>query len=207
MWRSAGAMGYPFGPMYQLLVLTGARLAEIAELRWSEIKDDVIELAGDRTKSGQEHTIPLPDVALNILAAIPHFCPYVFSTNRKRPVSGFSKSKATLDKRAAIPEWRTHDLRRTMASGMQKLGVQERVIEAVSATVAPAVTGCSASTSNTISASRSARPSTCGPNMSPAWPTLSVIGGVHSEMPLTPASKRKLQLIVEKNERAVGEPP
>ena len=35
--------------------------------------------------------------------------------------------------------------------------------------------------------------------MSPAWPTLSVIGGVHSEMPLTPASQRKIQRIVEKN--------
>ena len=130
MWQAVSALGYPFGPMYQLLILTGARLAEIAELRWSEIKDDTIELAGDRTKGGQEHTIPLSGAALDIIAGVPHFCPYLFSTNRKRPVSGFSKSKAALDKRAPIPEWRTHDLRRTMASGMQKLGVQERVIEA-----------------------------------------------------------------------------
>ena len=40
--------------------------------------------------------------------------------------------------------------------------------------------------------------------MSPAWPALSVIGGEHSEMPLTPASQRKIQLIVEKNAERGG---
>jgi integrase len=130
VWHAAADLKYPFGPMYQLLILTGARLAEISDLRWTEIKDDVIELAGDRTKNNQEHSIPLSDAAASIVAALPRFCPYVFSTNRKRPVSGFSKAKAVLDKAAPIPAWRTHDLRRSMASGMQRLGVQERVIEA-----------------------------------------------------------------------------
>ena len=117
VWKAAGALRYPFGPLYQLLILTGARLAEIAELRWSEIKDDAIELTGDRTKNGQPHTIFLSDLAVSVIGAIPHFCPYVFSTNRKRPVSGFSKTKAALDKLAPIADWRTHDLRRTHGVG------------------------------------------------------------------------------------------
>jgi integrase len=42
-----------------------------------------------------------------------------------------SKSKAALDKQAAIGSWRLHDVRRTVATRMAELGVQPHVIEAV----------------------------------------------------------------------------
>ena len=45
--------------------------------------------------------------------------------------SGFSKAKAALDKASGVKDWRLHDLRRTMATGLQRLGVRLEVTEAV----------------------------------------------------------------------------
>jgi integrase len=58
-------------------------------------------------------------------------CDLLFSTTGKRAVSGFSKKKRELDGLAGVKEWRLHDLRRTAASGMAKLGIQLPVIEKV----------------------------------------------------------------------------
>ena len=55
----------------------------------------------------------------------------LFSTTGKTPVSGFSKEKIGLDESAGIGAWWLHDLRRTMASGMARLGVSLPVIEKI----------------------------------------------------------------------------
>ena len=129
-----------FGPFFRLLILTGARRDEIGALRWSEIKGDTIEMEGGRTKNGEPHTIPLAPVAAALIDALPRIAKseFVFTTTVKTPVSGWSKAKATLDRAVtklnggkAIEPWRIHDLRRTMATGLQRLGVNLQVIEAI----------------------------------------------------------------------------
>src|SRR5215472_3481447 len=123
----------PSGPMFQMLILTGARRTEIAALRWSEIKDDTIILPRERTKSGEAHTIPLAPAALAILKDLPRIGPgdFVFTTNGRNPFIDFSGSKRRLDAITKIPPWRIHDLRRTVATGLQRLGTNLQVIEAV----------------------------------------------------------------------------
>ena len=37
VWSAAGKVGWPFGPLVQLLALTGQRLAEVAEMTWAEV--------------------------------------------------------------------------------------------------------------------------------------------------------------------------
>jgi integrase len=68
-----------------------------------------------------------------LIQAQPRFdgCPYVFSTNGRRPVNNWDEVKRRISARAGIAaeSWRLHDLRRTAASGMQKLGGQVPVIE------------------------------------------------------------------------------
>src|SRR5262252_8880655 len=123
----------PSGPMFQMLILTGGRRTEIAALRWSEIKDDTIILPRERTKSGNTHTIPLAPAALAILKDLPRIGPgdFVFTTNGRNPFIDFSGSKRRLDAITKIPPWRIHDLRRTVATGLQRLGTNLQVIEAV----------------------------------------------------------------------------
>ncbi len=133
VWKAAGDLGWPFGHAVKLLVLTGARRAEITELRWSEIHDDTIHLEGERTKGGKPHAVPLSPAAKAVLADLPRMagCPFVFSTTGTTPVSGWSRAKQQLDRLVGIEPWRIHDLRRSVATGLQRLGVDLQTIEAV----------------------------------------------------------------------------
>jgi integrase len=140
VWKAASATEWPFGALFRLLILTGARREEIGALRWSEIQDDKIELEGARTKNGRPHTIPLSTTATALIEKLPRIdkSEYVFTTTGETPVSGWSKAKALLDEHAtkindkrALPGWRLHDLRRTVATGMQRLGISLPVVEAV----------------------------------------------------------------------------
>jgi integrase len=133
VWKAAGEMGWPFGDAIRLLILTGARREEIGGLKWSEINGTEITLDGARTKNGEPHMIPLSLAAVTVLQNVPRVAgsDYVFSTNGRTPVSGWSRIKSRIDQDAGLKDWRIHDLRRTVATGLQKLGVNLQTIEAV----------------------------------------------------------------------------
>ena len=138
VWKASD--DWLFGPLFCLLILTGARREEIGALRWVEIRGDRIELEGVRTKNGEPHTIPLAPHATALLEAVPRVAntEFVFTTTGNTSVSGWSKAKAILDAAVRdlnggkdLPPWRLHDLRRTIATGLQRLGVSLQVIEAI----------------------------------------------------------------------------
>jgi integrase len=137
VWKAAESIGWPFGPIVKLLVLTGARRDEVAQMEWRELDLEraLWTLPASRSKNRREHTIPLSDMALEILRALPRIerSGFVFTTNGRSPVSGFSKAKPALDRAMAspIPGWVLHDLRRTVATNLQRLGVRLEVTEAV----------------------------------------------------------------------------
>jgi integrase len=138
IWEAAGRVGWPFGPILQLLALTGCRRTEIGALRRVEIMGNEIRLGGERTKNKEPHTIPLAPLAVEIFAALPRIDGgFVFSTTGKTPVSGWSKAKKQLDRAIAdingapIADWHFHDLRRTVATGLQRLGIGLQTIESV----------------------------------------------------------------------------
>ena len=134
VWTAAkDLLGWPFGTAVQLLMLTGARLDEIGELKWSEIGATEIRLTGARTKNGQPHTIPLSSTARSVIDQMPGItgCPFVLSTNGKTPVSGWSKIRDRLRASAAVDHWTLHDIRRSVATGLQRQGVALQVTEAV----------------------------------------------------------------------------
>jgi integrase len=132
VWRGADRIG-PLGSVVRLLVLTGARREEITQLRWSEILDDHIHLEGGRTKTGAAHIIPLSAPAKRLLGSLPRIAgsDFVFTANGIKPLSAWAKPKADLDDVCGVTDWRIHDLRRTVATGMQKLGVTLQTVEAV----------------------------------------------------------------------------
>lgn len=150
VWRASEQIGYPFGPLFQLLILTGARREEVAALNWSELsKSDCIwSLPATRAKNGRAIEIPLSDRAVSVLDALGDIRDtrdarwprkgLLFTTTGKTPVSGYSKAKKRLDgiikklnDGEALERWTLHDLRRTLATGMQKLGVRFEVTEAI----------------------------------------------------------------------------
>ena len=136
IWRAAGEIGYPFGPYYQLLILTGQRRSEWAEARRSELdieKNNWLEVPRARYKGRRDHIVPLSTQASSIAEALPAWHGedyFLFSSNGGRAaISGFTQGKRRLDEAArdalrylkddpelALPHYRVHDFRVTCAS-------------------------------------------------------------------------------------------
>ena len=111
-------------------------------MRWSEIDFDarLWTIPKERVKNGVAHAVPLSAAALAVLAALPRIgdgtADLVFTTNGRTPVQGFGKAKNRLDLATSadggpLAPWRLHDLRRTAATGMARLGVMLPVVERV----------------------------------------------------------------------------
>jgi integrase len=140
-WHAASSLGPPFGPLLQLLLLTGQRLGEVSGMRREELHaDGTWHLPGNRTKNRKQHKVPLSPLLNQLIdsVAVIENCPFVFSTTGQTPVSGWSKTKQRLDAimlrladKETIAPWTLHDLRRTAVTHMAELGIAPHVIEAV----------------------------------------------------------------------------
>ena len=139
VWDS---LGYPFGPLFKLLLVTGQRRSEVAGMRWAHIDFEAGQwtIPGAIMKSGRPQLVPLSPLALEILGSIPADKGYVFTTHLKgeRPVSGFSRAKRRCDESLAadddaprIERWRIHDLRRSAATNMRRLGISRETTSVV----------------------------------------------------------------------------
>jgi integrase len=145
-WQATDKIGGPFGGVFKLLLLTGARLDEVAGMTYAELNEDrsTWSLPSSRTKNKRAHIVPLPPMARAIIAGSNNDgADFVFTTNNTTPVSSWTWAKAKLDaamleaaraqrgKSAGIAEWRLHDLRRTAVTGMAELGISGETIELI----------------------------------------------------------------------------
>src|SRR5262245_1851512 len=120
--------------------------------------DGIWTIRAERYKSRRPNFVPLSKAALAVIAAQPKHddCDYVFPSRAKTPYSGYSKSKAKLDKAvfaamkkeakkgakvAPIPNWTLHDLRRTAKTLMARAGVRPDISERVLGHVIAGVEG------------------------------------------------------------------
>lgn len=134
VWRAAEQAGGICGAFFRLLILLGQRREEIATMRWCDLDLDTRTwtLPRESTKADRAHEVPLPPLSIEVLTALPRFGTYVFSTTRgDKPISGFSKLKARIVQSAGFGDWRVHDLRRTAATGMARLGVPSSTISKI----------------------------------------------------------------------------
>jgi integrase len=133
VWRHCG--DDHFGRIVRLLMLTGCRREEIGGLRWDEINLDtgVITIPGERTKNHAELRLTLPAPVLALLPPRQDGGDFVFGAGRG--FTGWSFCRLSLDNRIAsegrLPHWTLHDLRRTLRTGLSRLGVPPHISEAV----------------------------------------------------------------------------
>jgi integrase len=153
-WQTCDVIGWPFGPLFKLLLLTAQRRDEVASLAWSELALDhrLWVIPREKTKNDRSHEVQLSEAALAILRALrARRSPrrggagLIFSTNGETVVSGFSRAKRRVDvamlqakrkelgkrKGDAISGWTLHDLRRTATTGMAKLKIPPHVADKV----------------------------------------------------------------------------
>jgi integrase len=153
VWDAGGELGYPFGHFFQMALATGQRREEVARMRWADIDEAerIWTLLSEMTKAGRAHVVPLSQVMLSILGeakesartllgngedAVP--ATYAFTTRGDQPISGYSKAKARLDRVVTaarskeglsdLEPWTIHDLRRTVGTGLGKLGASRFII-------------------------------------------------------------------------------
>jgi integrase len=142
VWDATVPMGYPYGPLVRLLILTGQREREVADMSWSEINFDqaLWTIPAIRMKGARAHEIPLVATAVALLKSLPRFTAgeYVFTTTSSaKPVNGFSKAKARIDRLSGVESWKIHDLRRSMRTHLSALPVQDMVRELIIAHARP----------------------------------------------------------------------
>jgi integrase len=122
LWPHFTALGYPFGPFFQLALATGQRRDEVARMRWADIdtSDRTWTLSREQNKGRRAHVVPLSPIAWGILMEAKHTArmwsaeaapvsgtdaardsPYVFTTTGARPISGFGKAKTRVDSAVA----------------------------------------------------------------------------------------------------------
>ena len=161
VWKATGKLSAAYGAFYRLLILTGQRREEVAGMKWPELDRAaaVWTIPADRAKNGKAHIVPLVPAVIAELDGLtlakqvkdkveepdatkwPKAGP-VLTTDSATSIASYSKAKQAMDKAAAetrgtkakpvpLPAWRTHDLRRTLATGLQRLGVRFEVTEAV----------------------------------------------------------------------------
>lgn len=95
-------------------------------MKWKDINFDesVWSIASEDDKSKTPHAVPLPKLAIDILKNIPRFdTEYVFTTNSKTAVSGFSKAKQKIDELSGVSDWVLHDTRRVVRTNLSKIGI------------------------------------------------------------------------------------
>lgn len=135
VYGASDLLGYPFTGFIKLMILTGQRRTEVASMQWADIdlSSGSWVLSSDDTKSARAHLVPLSPQTINVLKATPHFSKYVWSSDGETHIKGYSQAKKKLDalvasSGAALKPWRLHDLRRTAATHMVRLGMTESIV-------------------------------------------------------------------------------
>ncbi|RYG88463.1 MAG: site-specific integrase [Alphaproteobacteria bacterium] len=134
VWRGAGELPLPWASMIRMLILTGQRRTEVAEMGWDEIEGDTWVIPRERVKKDRSHAVPLADQALQVLSPLRQFgCRgFVFSGDGGvHAASNFNKVKKKLDELSGVSGWVLHDIRRTVRSGLAALGVSQEVARAI----------------------------------------------------------------------------
>lgn len=135
IWKAATLAGYPFGPFTWLLVLTAQRRTEVASMRWRDLdlEEGTWIIRSDDTKADRKHLVPLSPLAVRLLRELPEMGDHVFTSDGESHINGYSTAKTKLDGfiaglKGSVEPWRFHDLRRTAATHMVRLGVLETVV-------------------------------------------------------------------------------
>jgi integrase len=131
-----------------LLALTGQRRTECARMAWADVdmQKAVWTIPAEKSKNALLHEVPLTDMAMSVLEALPRLkSQFVFPGARTIkngvvvdvPIGGFGRVKAVLDKRLAqdggpdMARFTFHDFRRTASTIMARLKVPRLTISLV----------------------------------------------------------------------------
>jgi integrase len=178
LWQACEVVGWPFGPLLKLLLLTAQRRDEVAGMERPELdlQKQTWTMPREKAKNNRAHEVQLSAAAIDVLNSIPRAGNgLVFTMTGRTPVSGFSRVKLRIDTEMVkarrrslgfpeddeqyrkaiglsdgkplpveVPRWTLHDLRRTAATGMARLGFPPHVVDKVLNHVSGTIRGVAA---------------------------------------------------------------
>lgn len=106
--------------MFRLYLLTGCRPGELRKLRWSEVREDSLNLG--ETKSGRPHRVPLTAAAQALIASLERDGDFVFGGPRG-PIVDVRKQWEKVRAASGMEDLQVRDLRRTVATTLSGEGV------------------------------------------------------------------------------------
>jgi integrase len=112
-----------------MLVLSGCRLNEIAQIEWSEVnlEQGVITIPAERMKAGRAFVRPITKRMAEIIQSRFQTSKYVFNSDQEPNTPSKSSPRTVLVwacKHAGVPVVRPHDLRRSFITVAYGLGLQ-----------------------------------------------------------------------------------
>jgi len=135
IWRATeGTEATYYGPFARLLLLTGVRRTELGRATWTEFDLDAAmwTIPPGRMKSDEPHVVPLSPMAVEILRSLPRGRGYVIGGTQIH----YGRAKHRLDARIAslhggkpILPWVWHDCRRSVRTGLSRLGTAPHIAE------------------------------------------------------------------------------
>jgi integrase len=139
LWKAFEEQDEPARSVFKILLLTGQRSKETRHMRWNDIQGDIWVIPKELSKSGREHHVPLSSLAIEILEERKLHAgdsEWVFEspTNPGNPLLSLKRPKGNIRRVSKINDDQTvkdftpHDLRRTAATFMAKLGVDRTTL-------------------------------------------------------------------------------
>jgi integrase len=135
LWKTFDGMGIS-GQVFKLCLTTGQRLNECAAMEHSEISSNEWTLPAVRSKNKRPNVIPLSNLALEVISNAPNLSEtYVFGSPSGAtgdvPIQHFSTARKRVRKLSGVSDFRIHDLRRTCATNLTKLGFGRFIADCV----------------------------------------------------------------------------
>lgn len=124
----------------KLLLVTGQRRGEIAHAEWPEIDIDkeIWSIPAEKTKNGHAHIVPLSPLAISLfreLKTLSQYSDYVVPSpvGLERPITDRAITRAVSRYQPifGIEKFVTHDLRRTLATHMRRMGIPASHVDKV----------------------------------------------------------------------------
>ncbi|MBS0254016.1 MAG: tyrosine-type recombinase/integrase [Proteobacteria bacterium] len=150
VWVATGKMGYPFGNLARMVLLTGQRKSDWSDARWDEVDagERWLAIPKERFKSRRGHIVPLVGAAWEAVSGLPRWNAanaFIFSTTggekasalgekpmkRLRELATEALREIRGDPAAELAHFSAHDFRRTAETRLARLGFAQEVRDAV----------------------------------------------------------------------------
>jgi len=130
LWADWSKRSPVMSASFKIMLVTGARSAEVKRMRWADIDEAEMlwTIPAETAKNGREHVLPLTDTVLKLLRGLPRTSDYVFAADTiQGHMQWMQKTTARIRKDTGI-EWTSHDLRRSCATWLSRIGVDDLLI-------------------------------------------------------------------------------